>query len=129
MVKKENPSEIIQNFLTFLEETNQMYLDSKDQVDRYDENTIEWAHRFENAEKTDDLKKLGVEYKAERLARRKAKDTMLMCEKTHRFYSEELNRGTLKRLKTLLEQQKRTEEYLASEDKVYKSRRKLNDPL
>lgn len=50
---------------------------------------------------------------------------MILYEKVHKFAIEEQNKSTLKRLKSMLQKQIETEEYLGSENKVLKSQRRL----
>lgn len=128
MKDERTPSEIISEFILLLDNASALYNFCKAEVEKYDESTLNWVHQIENGKTAEERSKIATAFHNERIERRKCKDTMLMYEKVHRFVGEELNRGTIKRLKTLLEQQKRTEEYIADEGKTYKSRRKLNDP-
>lgn len=128
MKKEKLPSEIIEDFVLLMENANALYTMCKAEVDSYDEKTLDWVHQVENGKLASQRSKIATAFREERLKRREAKDTMLMYEKIQRFYSDQINSGTMKRIKTLLSQQKQTEAYIKDEHKTYKSRRKLSDP-
>ena len=50
---------------------------------------------------------------------------MLLYEKIHEFSINEMNKSTLKRLRSMLGNQIKTEEYLSQENKVLKSKRRI----
>ena len=122
---KRNPSEIISEFIDLLEKSHSEYLESKAIVDNFDKETLSWVHKIENADKVEDRSKISTAWYRERKERRRHKNNMILYEKIHKFAIEEQNKSTLKRLKTTLQKQAETEEYLVSENKVLKSQRRI----
>ena len=117
------PSEIILDFIDLCELSHDEYLNSKSAVDSYDKDTLSWVHKIENEDKAEERSKISTAWHKERKERRKHKNNMILYEKIHEFACNEMNKSTLKRMKTLLQKQIETEQYIESDDKVLKSRR------
>lgn len=117
------PSEIIQDFIWLMESSHSKYLDAKQKVEEYDQKTLDWVHRIENSEKAEERSKISTAWHKERKERRKYKNEMALYEKIHKFSIDEQNKPSLKRLKTTLQRQIETEEYLQSGNKILKSKK------
>lgn len=124
-MSERNPSEIIKDFLELMERSHEQYLNSKKAVSVYDEQTISWVHKIENENKAEERSKISTAWHNERLLRRSEKNNMILYEKIHEFSINEMNKSTLKRLRNMLESQVKTEEYIAQENKVLKSKRRI----
>lgn len=125
VVMEKKPSDIIEEFIKLLENSHSEYLNSKAIVDNFDKETLNWVHKIENTDKAEERSKISTAWYKERKERRKHKNNMILYEKVHKFAIEEQNKSTLKRLKSMLQKQIETEEYLGSENKVLKSQRRL----
>ena len=119
------PSDIIKDFLDLMDISHDQYLNSKKTVESYDEQTISWVHKIENEDLAEERSKISTAWHKERLARRAEKNNMLLYEKIHEFSINEMNKSTLKRLRSMLGNQIKTEEYLSQENKVLKSKRRI----
>lgn len=117
MRKQEKPSEILQEFIDFLEESRSMYEYAKKKCEEFDslDRHIYWAHRIEFAKDKNERNRIATAHQKERLDRRRYKDICDMYEKIHLFVCSENNKATLKRMKGVVSAQKRQEEYLESE--------------
>lgn len=121
MGKERMPSEIITDFLDFLQESKDLYNHAKSKCEEFDssERHIYWDHKFEFAKDRNERNRLSTAYQRERKERRRFKD---VCDKYSvlvKFIESDNNKGTLKRLKGMVAPQKHQEEYLTS-DRVYK---------
>ena len=115
------PSEIAQEFIDFLEESKNVYEYAKRKCDEYDsiERHISWAHKFEFAKDRNERNRLATEFQNERKERRRYKNICDEYKTLVNFINSDNNKGALKRLKGLIEVQKKEEEYLSNK-RVYK---------
>lgn len=129
MEKYKKPSEIIQEFIRFLEESKVLYEIAKNKCDEYDslDRHIYWDHKIEFAKDKNERNRIATAHQKERLERRRYKNTSDLYKEIHGFTCHELNKAILKRLKTLLEKQKKIEEYLFN-DREYKAGDKYDNP-
>lgn len=121
MKKERKPSEILEEFIDFLQESKELYNYAKRKCEEYDsmERHIYWDHKFEFAKDRNEKNRLSTAYQRERKERRRYKN---ICDKYSvlvKFIESDNNKGTLKRLKGMIEAQKREEDYVSS-NRVYK---------
>jgi predicted ribonuclease YlaK len=116
------PSDIIADFISLIETSHTEYQNSMNIAKGYDKKTIDWIHEFELADNYDERNRLATALHAERKERRKHKDVAALYEKIHVFAISEKNKPTLKQLKFLLSEQKKSEEYVANPNREYKHR-------
>lgn len=90
------PSDIIADFISLIETSHTEYQNSMNIAKGYDKKTIDWVHEFELV--------------------------AALYEKIHVFAISEKNKPTLKQLKFLLSEQKKSEEYVANPNREYKHR-------
>lgn len=116
------PSEIIKDFLELLDESHELYLNSKSQVDGFNRKTYEWTHDLEDCKNKSERNKLATAWQKELKERRKQKDIMKLYEGIHNFASDNNNKAFIKRIRHLLQEQIKTEEHLAviPEEREYK---------
>lgn len=121
MSDKKKPSEITQEFIDFLEESRTLYEFAKKKVEEYDsiERHIYWAHKFEFAKDKGERNRLATAFQKERQERRRYKNICDEYKVIVGFVSSDNNKGALKRLKGMIEPQKREEEYVSNK-RVYK---------
>lgn len=68
------PSEIIKDFLELLDESHELYLNSKSQVDGFNKKTYEWTHDLEDCKNKSERNKLATAWQKELKERRKQKN-------------------------------------------------------
>lgn len=120
--KERKPSEIIQDFIDLLKDSQSQYDDAKkklEELDSHDRN-IYWAHKFEFAKDKAERNRLATAYQTERKRRRRYKDIADLHKAVSDFASAENNKIVLKRLNGMLNIQKAHEQYLES-DRHYKA--------
>ena len=125
MSKERLPSEIIADFIDLLSKAPDIYKNAKDIVDEYDSKSIDWIHKIENGMTAEERSKIATAFHNERIDRRKQKNTMVLYKDISDFATNERNKIVLRQLKPLFEKQKKEEAYIASENKVLKSKKKL----
>lgn len=108
---EQKPSEVIEAFLALMEQSHTEYNNSKGKVDYYNKHTYELVHMLEDCP-DESLLEFAQQWRQETQDRRKERDNMALWENIHKFGSSENNKPFLKRLKGLITEQKRTEEYL-----------------
>lgn len=108
---EQKPSEIIETFLALMDQSHTEYNNSKGKVDYFNKHTYELVHILEDCP-DETLFGFAKQWRQETQDRRKERDNMALWEAIHKFGSSENNKPFLKRLKGLVTEQKRTEEYL-----------------
>lgn len=120
---KQQPSEIIQVFLDYIEQCQTDYENAVKAVETSDRvDVINFMHDFEFAKDKAERNKIATRCHYNRVDRRKNKDTVDRLEKVVKFFNELNHKNTLNKLGRMLDQQRKTEEYLES-DRVYKPRK------
>lgn len=122
-MKKEEkkPSEVLQDFLDYLKSASKEYQSCMSEVWRHDKRTQDFLHGFEFAENKQARNRLATTVSNSRRERRKLKDRAQLMENCAKFYSDKKNKQFFDRMKGLIEEQKKMEEYLESE-RIYKPR-------
>ena len=119
---KQKPSEIIEAFLDFLEQSKSSYQTAYDVVGDADERLQDLLHELEFAKNKSEKGKAATKLKSSRNARRVNKDIVTEFKDIVEFYNDQGNRPFIKKLKELVRKQKFTESYLDGE-RVYKPRK------
>lgn len=117
-------SEIIADFLDLVEKSHMEYEDAKNKVELYNSKTYDWTHDLEDANGKSERNKIATAWQKELRQRRVEKDRMKLFEEIHEFGRDVANKACLKRLKRLLEDQKRQESYVdtPSSEREFKRR-------
>lgn len=105
------PSEIIQEFLCLLDESHEQFGNSTALIEAENKRTLINTHSLEDCDDTD-LYEFAYKWRQDLRDRRKECDRKAMYENIHKFAISESNKPIIKRLKGLLKEQVRTEEYL-----------------
>lgn len=109
---KKRPSEIITEFLNFLEESRYEYESAYEEVGKEDSITQTFLHDIELAPNTSERNKIATRFQQSRRNRRKAKDRAQLYEQIHNFYADKQNVSLLKTLRRLQNEQITREKYL-----------------
>ena len=111
-----NPSEALEEFLSYISGCEKTYRSAFEAVGKEDTRLQDLLHGLEFAP-DDDAAILAAAKKLResRKHRRENKDIVLMLEKTVKHYGAPRHRKELSNLRDLLEQQRKTEEYLQGE--------------
>ena len=115
------PSEVIENFLSYIETVKTEYEENFAIVGEEDKRLQDLLHALEFAPNKQERNNIATQFQQSRKRRRKAKDKVLELEKIYEFQKDQSNRPFLKKLKGTLQQQKGTEQYLAGQ-REYKKR-------
>ena len=115
------PSEVFQGFLDYLKLCQDEYQENVQEVWKYDRSLQDDLHAFEFAESDDEAAALGIEFRHKRRERRKRKDAAKLYEEGAKFYCDKGNKQFLNKVRELLRNQERNEDYLKGE-RIYKPR-------
>lgn len=115
MRKEKKPSEFIQEFLDFLKYCDKEYKECVTQVYKYDKMNQDYLHDIEFAHNYKERCKLATRAHKQRNERRVMKDRVAFVEKVAKFCSDKQNKPFIDRLKSLLEEQEKSENYVLSE--------------
>ena len=110
-----SPSDTIQSFLELLKECKSVYEICTKEVWKYDKRQQDQLHDLEFASNYDERNKVATRIHKDRTERRKYKDRVARVEKLAKFYSDKQNKQFIDRLKAMLEEQRKIEEYLDGE--------------
>lgn len=115
-------SEIIQDFLDLIDNSHVEFNDSKSKVDNYNSKTYTWTHQLEDCKNKQERNRLATAWQRELKERRREKDRKNLWEKIHTFGSDVSNKAFLKKIRHLVQEQRKVEEYLETpyEEREYK---------
>lgn len=100
---------------------SQEYKNAYDKVNEEDRRVQDFLHQMEFAKDQAERNRVATKLQKSRRSRRQNKDLVKRNEKVVLFFLEEKNRGALNRMRQLLGQQRKEEEYLSGE-RIYKPR-------
>lgn len=119
--KKRTPAEALEDFLNYYDSSVLEYRYACDMVSEEDKRLQDLLHAMEFAKDRSERNKVATRLQQSRKSRRNNKDLVKMNEKLVKFFGDQKNRDTLNRLRQLLGQQRKEEEYLLGE-RTYKPR-------
>lgn len=119
--KKRTPAEALEDFLSYYDSSVLEYRYACDMVSEEDKRLQDLLHAMEFAKDRSERNKVATRLQQSRKSRRNNKDLVKMNEKLVKFFEDQKNRDTLNRLRQLLGQQRKEEEYLLGE-RTYKPR-------
>lgn len=120
-MKERKPSEIIEEFLTFLEDANKEHNACLHTVEECNKRNIDYLHDMEFAKDKAERNRIATKIHNNQIQRRIAKDRALELEKPSEFYRDNSVRQFFGKLKKLVKDQKEKESYLEN-DREYKRR-------
>jgi len=121
MEKKKKPSEELAAFLNFVDACTQEYRWACDGVSEEDKRLQDLLHAMEFASDKAERNRVATKLQTSRRTRRARKDLVKRDERIVKFFEDPENRKTLNRMRQLLGQQRKEEEYLEGE-RTYKPR-------
>lgn len=121
MGKESSPAKVLEEFLNAVAASKQEYQYAYDAVNEEDRRLQDLLHEVEFAPNKAERNRSATKLQQSRRRRRECKDIVKKNEKLVKFFEEQKNRETLNRMRQLLGQQRKEEEYLASE-RTYKPR-------
>ena len=120
-MEKLNPSDRLENFLSYLESAKREYEENAAIVREEDRRLQDFLHALEFAPNKQERNKVATQFQQSRRRRRKSKDKVLELEKVYEFQKDQANRPVFKRLAATITQQKGNEKFLAG-PREYKKR-------
>lgn len=121
MGKESSPAKVLEEFLNAVAASKQEYQYAYDAVNEEDRRLQDLLHEMEFAQNKAERNRSATKLQQSRRRRREYKDMVKKNEKLVKFFEEQKNREILNRMCQLLGQQRKEEEYLASE-RTYKPR-------
>ncbi|MCR5754766.1 MAG: hypothetical protein K6G30_08140 [Acetatifactor sp.] len=117
-MEKQKPSEVIEEFLSFLDQSNIEHDDCMKIVDMCGKRNIDYLHDMEFAKDKGERNRIATKIHNNQKQRRYAKNRALELEKVALFVNDKCNKSFISALKRLLKEQKDKEKYLEG-DKEY----------
>lgn len=121
MVNDRKPSEVLQDFLDYMKNCQKEYQACIIETHKHDKKVQDFLHGLEFAENRQERNRIATRVSQSRKERRKFKDRAQFLEECARFFGDRSNKQFFDRIQSLIEKQKKEEEYLES-DRVYKPR-------
>ena len=115
MSEEKKPSEVIQEFLNYLEFCKHEYKTKRETQESVDSQAQDWCHKFENAKNKQERNRLATAFHNLRVERRGHKDKAKLYGKLANFAQDKSNELFLKRLRKILSDQIKQEEWLESD--------------
>lgn len=114
-LKEQKPSEVIEAFLSFLENANKEHIECEKTVEICNKRNIDYLHDMEFAKDKGERNRIATKIHNNQIQRRTAKDRALELEKPAAFFTDKANKPFIGQLKRLLKEQKDREAYLAKD--------------
>jgi hypothetical protein len=121
-MKKKNkpkPSEVIKAFLDYLADSQKEYQASCTEMFAEDKKHKDFVHAIEFENNSKERSKIATQFNISRNRRRKAKDRSLEFERAAKFYTDKSNKPFIDKLRSMVKDQKKEEEWLESERTYY----------
>lgn len=114
-MKKRKPSEVIEEFLSFLESANTEHIECQQTVELCGKRNIDYLHDMEFAKDKGERNRIATKIHNNQVNRRVAKDRVMELEKPAAFFTDKSNKAFIGQLRRLLKEQKDREKYLENE--------------
>lgn len=115
------PSEVIKEFLDYLAYCQKEYQSACTEMFAEDKKHQDFVHAIEFENNVKERSKIATQFNISRNKRRKAKDKSIKFERTAKFYSDKANKPFIDKLRSMVKDQSKEEEWLESE-RIYKQR-------
>lgn len=115
------PSEVLQGFLDYIDQIKAEYQSAREAVGKEDKRLQDLLHELEFAEDKATRNKVATKFQRSRRERRQQKDEVQRLELLIDFFDSQNHKGTINKMRKLLEAQRKREEYLNGE-RHYKPR-------
>ncbi|WP_277407910.1 hypothetical protein [Lacrimispora xylanisolvens] len=123
-MKKKNkpkPSDVIKDFLDYLVNCQKEYQAACTEMFAEDKKVQDFLHAIEFENDCKERNKITTRWHISRNRRRAAKDRSLELERVAKFYTDKANKPFIDKLRSMVKDQKKEEEWLVSE-RIYKQR-------
>lgn len=114
-LKERKPSEVIEEFLSFLENANKEHIECEQTVEICNKRNIGYLHDMEFVKDKSERNRIATKIHNNQIQRRNAKDRALELDKPAAFFVDKSNKPFIGQLKRLLKEQKDREAYLAND--------------
>lgn len=111
-MKQQKPSEVIEEFIAFLESANREHIECGQIVEICNKRNIDYLHDMKFAKDKGERNRIATKIHNNQVQRRIAKDRALEMEKPAAFFTDKSNKPFIGQLKRLLKEQKDREAYL-----------------
>ena len=116
MIKQEKePSEVLSDFLKYIEHCRIQYKAACDAVKTEDKRLQDLLHELEFAEDKAERNRVATKFQRSRRERRRQKDEMMRLELIANFFDEPTPKSALGKMQQLLGKQRKNEEFLNGE--------------
>lgn len=119
--KEPKPSDVIKDFLDYLVNCQKKYQAACTEMFAEDKKVQDFLHSIEFENNCKERNKITTRWHISRNRRRAAKDISLELERVAKFYTDKANKPFIDKLRSMVKDQKKEEEWLESE-RVYKQR-------
>lgn len=120
-MNKQKPSEVISDFLNYIDDVRTEYKAAYDIVGEENRKDQDYKHDIEFAPNKAERNKVATQYQRSRKRRRVNKDKVAELDELIKFLDELNTRNVINKMKQLLGRQRKVEEFLAS-DRHYNRR-------
>lgn len=107
-----DPSEILTDFLNYIDCCRASYQAAQDAVRKEERRLQDLLHELEFAGNENEKRRAATKLQQSRRERRKQKDEMMRRELVVDFFAEQTHKGTLNKMRQLLGRQRKQEEFL-----------------
>lgn len=114
-MKQRKPSEVIEEFISFLENANREHIECGQAVESCNKRNIDYLHDIEFAKDKGERNRIATKIHNNQVQRRIAKDRALELEKPAAFFTDKGNKPFIGQLRRLLKEQKGREVYLEND--------------
>ena len=121
MDKEKEASEVLSDFLDFLDDCESRYQAARDAVGLEDRRLQDLLHKLEFAEDKAERNRVATKFQHSRRERRRQKDEVQRLELIVNFFNDLNNKNTVKKMRNLLGRQRKEEEFLKGK-RTYKPR-------
>ena len=113
--REKEPSEVLSEFLKYIEHCRIQYKTASDAVKTEDKRLQDLLHELEFAEDKAERNRVATKFQHSRRERRRQKDEMMRLELIVNFFDEPTPKSALGKMTQLLGKQRKNEEYLNGE--------------
>lgn len=113
------PSDVIKDFLDYLVTCQKEYQAACTEMFAEDKKHQDFVHAIEFESNAKERSKIATQFNISRNRRRKAKDRSLEFERAAKFYTDKANKPFFDKLRSMVKDQKKEEEWLVSERTYY----------
>lgn len=113
--KAKEPSEVLSDFLNYIDRCRYDYQQAHDAVKREDKRLQDLLHELEFAEGENEKRRAGTKLQQSRRERRQQKDNVMRLELIIQFFDEPTAKSAVNKMRQLLGRQRKQEEFLDGE--------------